>query len=83
MVMESTGDWARESGKVFYELACAAAARSGRDTKDVHKELLEGCSVRVRRCKAQAVLKRGSCEEELVANASRSSAELHTAMSTM
>ena len=67
MVVESTGAWATSSAKVLYELACAAAAKSGRDPKDVHRELLEGCSVCVRRCKAQAVLKRSSCEENAAA----------------
>lgn len=77
MVVESTGAWAPSSAKVLYELSCAAAARSGRDVKEVHKELLEGCAVCVRRCKAQAVLKRCVQEEDLAAFSAREAADRH------
>jgi len=67
MVVESSGAWAPSSAKVLFELACAVAARTGRESKVVHKELLEGCAVAVRRSKAKAVLKRAVDGEELTA----------------
>ena len=69
MVMESTGAWATESSKVVYQLAAAVATSTGKDVKVVHKEMLEGAAVCVRRAKAKAVLKRAAHEMPSCANA--------------
>ena len=69
MVMESTGAWAMESSKVVYQLAAAVATSTGKDVKAVHKEMLEGSAVCVRRAKAKAVLKRAVHEMPSCANA--------------
>ena len=67
MVVESTGAWAPESAKVVYQLASAVATATGKDVKEVHRELLEGAAGSVRKARAKAVLKRAG--HEMLSNA--------------
>ncbi|CAE8721897.1 unnamed protein product [Polarella glacialis] len=76
MVVESTGAWSTEAAAVLWQLAKVSAARSGREAKTVHKELLQGAAVCVRRANARAELKRASDEETAFAVARDSSSSL-------
>ena len=58
MVCESTGAWAPEAGIVLEHLAKRAAARAGRRTEDVFRELLRRLSVTTRTANARALLRR-------------------------
>ena len=61
MAVEASSAWEPEAAKVLRHLAAAASATSGRDTQSVHRELLQGLSVCVRRDRARAALRR-ACE---------------------
>ena len=58
MVCESSGAWAPEAGVVLKHMARRAAARAGRKTCDVFRELLQRLSVTVRSANARAHLRR-------------------------
>ena len=58
MVCESSGAWAPEAGLVLKHLAKRAAARTGRKTQDVFRDLLQRLSVITRTANARALLRR-------------------------
>ena len=58
MVAETTGAWAPEAMDVLRQIAVATAATSGRDARDILKEILQGAAVCIRRASARAELRR-------------------------
>ena len=58
VVGETTGAWGSVASTLFAQLARAAATETGAPVAKLHSELLQGLSVRVRRARARAVLKR-------------------------
>ena len=62
MVAETTGAWALEATAVFRHIAPATSAASGRDARDILREILEGAAVCIWRANARAELRRARNE---------------------